>query len=81
MGIYKKVNGNLYCNAGTIRTDRYSLVDQCINRIMTVGDLKKDDYVIEYSNGGYYTFYIREVVYTICFSSVISTFKEENNNG
>jgi len=78
MGVYAKVNGILYCNAGNIKTKDFNIVDQCLKRIIHVGDLKKDDIVIEYSQGGIYTFYIKESVYTICYSSVISTFKEEN---
>lgn len=81
MGVYRKVNGILYCNSGTIKTNDFNIVDQCLKclkRITHVGDLKKDDIVIEYSQGGSYTFYIKESVYTICYSSVISTFKEEN---
>lgn len=77
MGPFRKFNGILYCNAGSITTNDYSVIDSCVERLIKAGNISEQDVCVEYLSGGLYIFYIRNDIYSICYSSIISTIKED----
>ena len=77
MGPFRKFNGILYCNAGTIQTKDSSIIDNCVERLIKAGNIERTDICVEYLPKGLYIFYIKNEIYSICYSSIISSIKED----
>ena len=76
MDLYKKFNRTIYHYAGTLQADQSNTIDECIQRLIKAGNILRSDIVVEYEEQSKYIFYIRNEVYSICYSSIISSINE-----
>lgn len=81
IGTYVKLNGKTFTNAGYLETTETKNVNICVERIIHAGNINETDIKTLYVIPNTFIFLIKSDVYSICYTSIISEYKEFIKNG